>query len=95
MEALPDAIVDARRVDDDYARREEQRRVADAVATLPPHLRVPLVLRHHEDLSYAEIAEVLDIAIGTVASRLSRAHAALAHTLTEERHPHGRFARRR
>jgi RNA polymerase sigma-70 factor (ECF subfamily) len=52
-------------------------RVADAVDGLPEHHRVVLWLRDGEDLSYADIAEVLDIPVGTVRSRLARARLAL------------------
>jgi RNA polymerase sigma-70 factor (ECF subfamily) len=62
-------------------RREMARIVRAAVATLRPKLRIPLVLRYVSGLSYEESAAVLGIAVGTVASRLSRAHAALAEKL--------------
>ena len=41
-----------------------------------------LVLRYMQGLSYDEIAETLDISLGTVKSRLSRAHDALNRELT-------------
>jgi RNA polymerase sigma factor (sigma-70 family) len=40
------------------------------------------VLRYMEGLSYEEISESLDISLGTVKSRLSRAHGALDRELT-------------
>jgi RNA polymerase sigma-70 factor (ECF subfamily) len=52
-------------------------RVAAAMDDLPEHHRVVLWLRDGEDLSYAEIADVLDIPVGTVRSRLARARLAL------------------
>lgn len=52
-------------------------RVTTAMDELPEHYRVVIWLRDAEDLSYAEIAEVLDLPIGTVRSRLARARAAL------------------
>ena len=52
-------------------------RVAAAMDELPEHYRVVLWLRDGEDLSYAEIATVLDLPIGTVRSRLARARTAL------------------
>jgi RNA polymerase sigma-70 factor (ECF subfamily) len=58
------------------------RQIQSALALLSPKLRVPLVLRHIEGLSYDEIAEVLGCTMGTVASRLSRAHRALAVVLS-------------
>jgi RNA polymerase sigma-70 factor (ECF subfamily) len=63
------------------------RQIQSALGQLSPKLRVPLVLRHIEGLSYEEIAEVLDCRMGTVASRLSRAHRALAVVLS--RNPRG------
>lgn len=91
--ALPDGVADGRRVDEEFARREERRRVAGAVQALPDHLRVPIVLRHHEGLAYADIARILDVPPGTVASRLARAHAAIARTLALEPPDHARAAR--
>jgi RNA polymerase sigma-70 factor (ECF subfamily) len=52
-------------------------RVASAVDDLPEHYRTVLWLRDGEDLSYAEIATVLDLPIGTVRSRLARARSIL------------------
>jgi len=58
-------------------RRAESRTLADAVAALPLPYREVLVLRELEELSYKEIAHVLDIPIGTVMSRLARARGLL------------------
>jgi RNA polymerase sigma-70 factor (ECF subfamily) len=58
------------------------RQIQTALGQLSPKLRVPLVLRHIEGLSYDEIAEVLGCTMGTVASRLSRAHRAMAVVLS-------------
>jgi RNA polymerase sigma-70 factor, ECF subfamily len=44
---------------------------------------VPLILRYTEDLSYAEIAEVLSISVPAVKSRLFRARNMLAEKLEE------------
>jgi RNA polymerase sigma-70 factor (ECF subfamily) len=52
-------------------------RLEPAMRMLPEAHRVVLWLRDGEDLSYAEIAEVLDVPIGTVRSRLARARRAL------------------
>jgi RNA polymerase sigma-70 factor (ECF subfamily) len=53
--------------------RELAEALAACLATLPPDQRECFRLRHEEDFSYAEIAEILGIPIGTVMSRLSRA----------------------
>ena len=78
---LPETLESGSKMDDEYARRERQARVERAVQALPMKLRGPLVLRHVEGLAYQEIAQVLGLSTGTVASRLSRAHARLAREL--------------
>ncbi|TFH20348.1 MAG: RNA polymerase sigma factor [Acidimicrobiales bacterium] len=52
-----------------------------ALADLPDDLRAAVVLRDVANLDYAEIAEVLDIPVGTVKSRISRGRSALAQRL--------------
>ena len=52
---------------------EARRVLDDAVGRLPAEQRAVFVLRTFEDLSYKEIAEALDLSVGTVMSRLSRA----------------------
>ena len=58
--------------------------VADAVASLRLEKRMVVVLRFWLDLPLEEIAEVLEIPVGTVASRLSRSLAELRVILEEE-----------
>jgi RNA polymerase sigma-70 factor (ECF subfamily) len=58
--------------------------IAEGVAALPDTQRAVLVLREYHDLDYAEIADVLELDVGTVKSRLSRARAALRdHLVTK------------
>jgi len=52
-------------------------RVQQALLTLSPALRLPLVLYDIEGLGYAEVARVLELAEGTVKSRIHRARQAL------------------
>jgi RNA polymerase sigma-70 factor (ECF subfamily) len=54
-----------------------------ALAGLSPEFRAAVVLRDLCDLDYAEIAEVLDVPIGTVRSRIARGRAAIAQQLQE------------
>jgi len=68
-----------------YARRELADQVQSAVASLKPKLRWPIVLKYSQELSYEEIAMVLGCSKGTVASRLNRAHRALAKKLGQLR----------
>jgi RNA polymerase sigma-70 factor (ECF subfamily) len=52
-----------------------------ALAALPEHYRVVAVLADVEGLKYGEIAEALDVPVGTVRSRLARARSALQRAL--------------
>lgn len=49
-----------------------------ALADLPDEFRLPVILRDVADLDYAEIAEALDVPIGTVKSRIARGRAQAA-----------------
>ena len=55
------------------AATEEVEFVQHALESLPPEYRLPVLLFYFEELSYREIAAELNIPIGTVMSRLSRA----------------------
>lgn len=62
-------------------RRETIRMVREAIRELPEDMRTILVLRDMEELSYAEIADLLHLEVGTVKSRLNRARTALKTAL--------------
>jgi len=62
-------------------RRERGQLVQQAVLSLPDASRLALVLREYEGLSYREIADTLDIPIGTVMSRLHYARTRLRELL--------------
>ncbi len=64
------------------SRMELQDEVQEAITRLSPKMRAITVLRYNESLSYEEIADSLGTSLGTVKSRLSRAHAALDRELT-------------
>ena len=64
--------------------RERDGRVTDAVKALPLRYREVVVMREMEQLSYREIADVLEVPIGTVMSRLARARAILVQVLAED-----------
>ena len=63
------------------SRQSDIERVRAAIEELQEPFREAVVLRDLEDLSYAEIAEVTGVPIGTVMSRLSRGRAMLAKRL--------------
>ena len=56
--------------------------ISKALAELPAEYREILVLRELEELSYKEIADIADLPVGTVMSRLSRARKRLQQYLT-------------
>lgn len=79
------AVLDTRPVaagyDAELEQRDHARVVQAALAELTPKIRMAIVLRYFEDLSYDEMAQVLNCSIGTVASRLSKGHAILGRRL--------------
>ena len=80
---LVDALL--RTADDEVEQRasaaQVRNRIERGLRGLPVEFREALVLREIEDLSYREIADVLDVPIGTVMSRLSRGRALLQRAL--------------
>ena len=68
-------------------RNADRRQINDAIAALPVVYREALVLRELEDLSYAEIARIADVPIGTVMSRLARARALRREALIPSARP--------
>jgi RNA polymerase sigma-70 factor (ECF subfamily) len=69
--------------DRELERREVQRRIHRAILALPTDQRVAVVLRDIQGLSYGEIASVLQVPVGTVRSRLSRARETLRSALAD------------
>lgn len=55
-----------------------------ALATLPEHYRMVVILSDLEEFSYAEIAQTLAVPVGTVRSRLARARSALQKILWQQ-----------
>lgn len=63
------------------ATREKNRKIEEAIYSLRHKQRVILILRYVNQLSYEEIAEILRCRVGTVKSRLNRAHKSLEQVL--------------
>jgi RNA polymerase sigma-70 factor, ECF subfamily len=76
----------AERTDGLVHRRALATAISAAVHELTPDQRTVFLLREYHQFEYQEIANALDIDIGTVKSRLSRARAALQVSLQEVRH---------
>jgi RNA polymerase sigma-70 factor, ECF subfamily len=81
---LPDR---ARSAFDVVCDREMRALVEDALTELNPQFRAAVVLRDIEDLSYEEIAEVLQISLGTVKSRILRGREGLRKALAGRLRP--------
>jgi RNA polymerase sigma-70 factor (ECF subfamily) len=67
--------------DEDLIDDEKGRVIAKAIATLPPKYRVPVILRDIEGKTYEEIANILQLGLGTTKSRISRARGLLKEKL--------------
>lgn len=63
-------------------RHELEHEIQRAITRISPKFRTVIVLRYIENLSYEEISETLRVSLGTVKSRLARAHEALDKELT-------------
>jgi RNA polymerase sigma-70 factor, ECF subfamily len=72
---------------DETALREEQKMVRGALLQVAAPFRSAVILRDLEGLSYEEVAEVLDVSVGTVKSRILRGRRALREILDPILHP--------
>ena len=70
-------------IEEDYEGRETLVTVMKIIDTLPSEQRDVVILRYIKDLSYSQIADVLEIAEGTVKSRLNRARLKIKEQLKE------------
>lgn len=68
---------------DEHLKREAQDQVERALAELPVHLRLPLVLKDIVELSVSQVAEVLGIKPATVKTRVHRGRLALRRAMAE------------
>jgi len=69
-------LADAELVDD-----ERSRVIGKAISALPEKYRVPVVLRDVQGRTYEEIAEIMELGLGTTKSRISRGRALLKEKL--------------
>jgi RNA polymerase sigma-70 factor (ECF subfamily) len=60
-----------------------QRKIEEAILSLPESQRMALILRRYEDLSYEQIAEILDLSVPAVKSLLFRARTELRKQLSK------------
>jgi RNA polymerase sigma-70 factor (ECF subfamily) len=83
-EATGDEPLDSNAPPSEPLEQEERReQLEQALQRLTPEHRTIIILRHMEEFAYEEMAEILDISVGTVRSRLHRARAQLLEHLKE------------
>ena len=70
------------RPDGHLEKSQREQLVWNAICQLKPKYRIPLILNRYEEMSYNEIAEVMDISLSAVESRLHRAKKSLVEILT-------------
>lgn len=82
---LSSTLMDCHGTPCDHAQQAELKaRVEDCLRRLPEAFRTAIVLREMEGFAYEEIAEILQVPVGTVKSRLKRGRAALRDLLVAE-----------
>jgi RNA polymerase sigma-70 factor (ECF subfamily) len=67
--------------DENLVEDEQNQMIARAIAALPDKYRAPIILREIENKSYEEIAQILELGLGTTKSRISRARNLLKEKL--------------
>jgi len=87
LEQIPNGEREGEGPSAELIRREDVLRVRSAIASLPDHYRQVIVLCDLCELGYAEAASRLECAVGTVRSRLHRAHALLGKKLKQSAKP--------
>jgi RNA polymerase sigma-70 factor (ECF subfamily) len=84
-----DAVLASRSAEDQLFDLFTDDEVKQALEDLPENFRLPVLLADVEGFSYKEIAEILDIPIGTVMSRLHRGRKAMQRALFDFAHARG------
>jgi RNA polymerase sigma-70 factor (ECF subfamily) len=88
----PEAANMQRSAEDEMLEFVTDDEVKAALEAIPENFRIPVLLADVEGFSYAEIAEIVDVPIGTVMSRLHRGRKALQKQLWEYAQRHGILA---
>jgi len=79
------ALINGHEGPEEYTERQEMAHmIQSGIETLPPNQRITLVFCDVQGLSYQEIAETMNVSLGTVKSRLARARAKLRDYLRSE-----------
>jgi RNA polymerase sigma-70 factor (ECF subfamily) len=68
--------------EEEAVQRDRRRRLRSAMAALPQEFRTAVILRDLEGMSYQEIADALEVPVGTVRSRIARGRTILKEQLS-------------
>ncbi len=82
--AYEERLVAREAQDADLERSQEHARLERALRRLPRHQRVPLVLFHFEERSYAEIAQMLGVSLGKIKTDMHRGRETLRKLMVAE-----------
>jgi RNA polymerase sigma-70 factor (ECF subfamily) len=83
MEDIPDMPDPSSGPAERFMEKERRAQIRAALDTLPPNQRAVMILKHYEGLTYAEIAQILDLTPKAVERLLSRARASLQAGLSD------------
>jgi RNA polymerase sigma-70 factor (ECF subfamily) len=81
---MPAEIHDTARPEETAVEHESNAEVQDLLQELPPEYRLVITLRYWQDLSYAEIAQIVDSTESAVKSRLHRARRVMAQQILSQ-----------
>lgn len=85
IEEMVNEPVDSVTPEEDYIRRERQKALAKAIASLPDMYKIPIVLYHNQGLSYQEIADIIHEPLSKVKNRIFRGRKMLKDMLLKEK----------
>jgi RNA polymerase sigma-70 factor, ECF subfamily len=81
-EIIQEMMIEAKQEEDSIELRDRQAIVREQLENLPTKYRIVLILRHLQEMTYAEMADILTMPIGTIKTRLFRARHLLKERLS-------------
>jgi RNA polymerase sigma-70 factor, ECF subfamily len=82
LDDIPEVIDPAFGLTESLIEKERRAQVRNALDALPPNQKAAMILRHYEELSYAEIAQILGVTSKAVEGLIARAGASLQARLS-------------
>lgn len=88
-------IDESENTEDKILDKEQAQIIRQALSEVNENYRIIITLRDINNLSYDEIAQILNISLGTVKSRISRARKEMKRILTQDKEPFSSYFRQR